>query len=32
MNDQEMRDMLIDYMGRGFLDNIIALFKRPVGC
>ena len=28
MNDLEMRDMLIDYMGRGFLDNIIALFKQ----
>lgn len=28
MNDQEMRNMLIDYMGRGFLDNIIALFKQ----
>jgi len=28
MNDNEMRDMLIDYMGRGFLDNIIALCKQ----
>ncbi len=28
MNDIEMRDMLIDYMGRGFLDNIIALCKQ----
>ena len=28
MNDQEMRNMLIDYMGKGFLDNIIALFKQ----
>ena len=28
MNDSEMRDMLIDYMGRGFLDNIIALFRQ----
>jgi HEAT repeat protein len=28
MHDQEMRDMLIDYMGRGFLDNIIALFRQ----
>jgi HEAT repeat protein len=28
MKDQEMREMLIDYMGRGFLDNIIALLKQ----
>jgi len=28
MHDQEMRDMLIDYMGRGFLDNITALFRQ----
>jgi HEAT repeat protein len=28
MTDAEMRDMLIEYMGRGFLDNIIALFKQ----
>ncbi len=28
MNDIEMRNMLIDYMGRGFLDNIIALFRQ----
>jgi HEAT repeat protein len=28
MNDAEMRSMLIDYMGRGFLDNIIALFRQ----
>ena len=28
MTDSEMRDMLIDYMGKGFLDNIIALFKQ----
>ena len=27
MNDHEMRDMLIEYMGNGFLENIIALFK-----
>jgi len=33
MNDDEMRDMLIDYMGRGFLDNIIALCKQePSTC
>ncbi|MDA8100837.1 MAG: HEAT repeat domain-containing protein [Nitrospiraceae bacterium] len=31
MNDIEMRDMLIDYMGRGFLENIIALFKQEPG-
>lgn len=23
-----MKDMLIEYMGRGFLDNIIALFRQ----
>ncbi len=23
-----MKDMLIEYMGKGFLDNIIALFKQ----
>lgn len=23
-----MKEMLIDYMGRGFLDNIIALFRQ----
>ncbi len=28
MNDDEMRTMLIEYMGRGFLDNIIALMKQ----
>ena len=28
MNDCEMRSMLIDYMGRGFLENIIALFRQ----
>lgn len=27
MRDHEMKDMLIEYMGKGFLDNIIALFK-----
>lgn len=27
MNDSEMQAMLIEYMGRGFLENIIALFK-----
>jgi HEAT repeat protein len=27
MNDLEMRDMLIDYMGKGFLENIVALLK-----
>lgn len=25
--DQEMRELLIEYMGNGFLENIIALFK-----
>jgi HEAT repeat protein len=28
MNDQEMREMLVEYMGKGFLDNIIALFRQ----
>ena len=28
MNDIEMRDMLIQYMGKGFLENIIAMFRQ----
>ncbi len=28
MQDQEMKEMLIDYMGRGFLENIIAFFRQ----
>lgn len=28
MNDDELRTMLIEYMGRGFLENIIALMKQ----
>ena len=28
MNDAEMKDMLITYMGKGFLDNIIAMFRQ----
>jgi len=28
MQDGEMRAMLIDYMEKGFLDNIIAMFKQ----
>ena len=28
MQDHEMKAMLIEYMGKGFLDNIIALFKQ----
>jgi hypothetical protein len=28
MNDTEMKDMLITYMGKGFLDNIIAMFRQ----
>ena len=28
MNDAEMKAMLIEYMGKGFLDNIIAMFKQ----
>lgn len=28
MNDDELRAMLIEYMGRGFLENITALMKQ----
>lgn len=28
MNDDEMRAMLIEYMGKGFLENIVALFRQ----
>jgi HEAT repeat protein len=28
MQDSEIINMLIEYMGKGFLDNIIALFKQ----
>ena len=28
MQDHEMKNMLIEYMGKGFLDNIIALFRQ----
>jgi hypothetical protein len=28
MNDDAMLAMLIEYMGKGFLENIIALFKQ----
>ena len=28
MEDAEMRAMLIEYMGKGFLDNIIAMFRQ----
>jgi len=28
MNDDEMRAMLIEYMGGGFLENIIAMMKQ----
>ncbi len=28
MHDAEMEEMLVEYMGRRFLDNIIALFKQ----
>jgi HEAT repeat protein len=27
VEDNEMRAMLIEYMGKGFLDNIIAMFR-----
>lgn len=30
MQDREMRDMLVEYMGKGFLENIIAMFKEDV--
>lgn len=28
MTDLEMRDMLVEHMGKGFLENIVALFKQ----
>jgi HEAT repeat protein len=28
MEDLEMKNMLIEYMGQGFLENIIALFRQ----
>jgi len=28
MNDEEMRAMLIEYMGKGFLENILAMMKQ----
>jgi len=28
MEDAEMRAMLVEYMGKGFLDNIIAMFRQ----
>jgi HEAT repeat protein len=28
VDDNEMRAMLIEYMGKGFLDNIIAMFRQ----
>ena len=28
MQDHEMKAMLVEYMGRGFLDNIIAMFRQ----
>jgi HEAT repeats len=28
MQDNEMKAMLIEYMGKGFLDNIIAMFRQ----
>lgn len=28
MKDSEIKNMLVEYMGMGFLDNIIALFKQ----
>jgi HEAT repeat protein len=31
MNDDDMRDLLIEHMGKGFLENIISLFKQEPG-
>ncbi len=31
MNDDEMRSMLIEYMGKGFLENIIAAMRQDAG-
>ncbi len=31
MNEEELRVMLIEYMGRGFLENIIAMMKQDAG-
>ena len=28
MQDHDMKAMLVEYMGKGFLDNIIALFRQ----
>jgi HEAT repeat protein len=28
MNDSEIKKMLVEYMGMGFLDNIIAMFRQ----
>lgn len=28
MNDKEMQAMLIEYMGKGFLENIVAMMKQ----
>jgi len=28
MHDEKMKEMLVDYMGRGFLENIVALFRQ----
>jgi len=30
MNDDELRALLIEYMGKGFLENIIALMKQDL--
>jgi HEAT repeat protein len=30
MQDSEIKEMLVEYMGKGFLDNIIALFKQDL--
>ncbi len=30
MNDDEMRAMLIEYMGRGFLENIMAMTRQDL--
>ena len=28
MNDEELRDLLVDHMGRGFLENILAMMRQ----
>jgi hypothetical protein len=30
MQDKEIKEMLIEYMGKGFLDNIIAMYRQDL--